>query len=104
MALAGYTLSVSSIRRRNWPPVFLARRKLNSAVLNDPRCRNPVGEGANRVLAGFDLSVVPGAQAPVEWERRHIRARSSGSGDDDKRRTSAIAMAWWGGGGVVCWL
>jgi hypothetical protein len=48
-ALVDRTLSVSSIRSRNLPPWWRAKSQLNSAVRAPPMCRNPVGEGANRV-------------------------------------------------------
>lgn len=46
--LTNRTWSVSSIRSMNCPPCFLANNALNNAVRSPPRCRNPVGDGANR--------------------------------------------------------
>ena len=37
------------------PPVFLAYRKLNNAVLAPPTCRLPVGDGAKRTLVCSQL-------------------------------------------------
>jgi hypothetical protein len=44
---------VSSIRSKNFPPVFLAKSQLNSAVLAPPTCKYPVGDGANLTLVSF---------------------------------------------------
>lgn len=44
---SSHTRSVSSIRKIHLPFQFLANKWLNSAVLSPPRCRYPVGEGAN---------------------------------------------------------
>jgi hypothetical protein len=41
------TISVSSIRIRNFPFIFLAYNQLNKAVLAVPMCNKPVGLGAN---------------------------------------------------------
>ena len=41
--------SVSSIRRTNLPPQWRAYSQQKSAVRTLPRCRTPIGLGANRV-------------------------------------------------------
>lgn len=41
---------MSSIRKINFPPCLRAKRKLIKAVLKPPRCKNPVGLGANLTL------------------------------------------------------
>ena len=46
-------LSVSSTRRRNWPPYFLTKSQLNKAVRAPPTWRKPVGEGANLSRLGM---------------------------------------------------
>src|SRR5258706_15167967 len=54
--------SRSSIRRSQRPPPWRARRKLTAAVVRDPRCRGPVGEGAKRpteAMRGSAVAVVP---------------------------------------------
>lgn len=43
---------MSSTRSVHVPPSFLASRWLYSTVLSPPRCRNPVGDGANRSRTG----------------------------------------------------
>lgn len=61
------TRSVSSIRRMKLPPVPLAKSQLNSAVLREPRCMYPVGEGANRVLAGWVPVIAVDVDAVPTW-------------------------------------
>jgi hypothetical protein len=53
-------LSVSSMRRRNLPPWCRAKSQLNKAVRAPPICRNPVGEGANRVTMFEPLALKRG--------------------------------------------
>ena len=47
--------SVSSMRKMKRPPVLRAQRWLKRAVRALPRCREPVGLGANRVMTGESL-------------------------------------------------
>ncbi len=49
----------------------LARRKLNSAVLREPKCRYPVGDGANLVLAGVVGSLREVLRLSLERLRRN---------------------------------
>ena len=42
------SVSVSSIRSSHLPPKDLIWQKLASAVVSEPRCNSPVGEGAKR--------------------------------------------------------
>lgn len=70
----------------NWPPVALANSQLYRAVLKEPKCRYPVGDGAKRVRAGvlgsscralvfFGWSLLLRPWRPplptVEWLRAH---------------------------------
>jgi hypothetical protein len=52
------TASVSSTLMIHFPPVFFAYKWLYNAILRPPRCRGPVGEGAKRSKAIFDINVV----------------------------------------------
>src|SRR5258708_11875865 len=47
--------SVSSMRKMNFPPLLRAQRWLKSAVRAFPRCSDPVGLGAKRVMTGVSL-------------------------------------------------
>ena len=46
------------MRRMKVPPKCRANAQEKSAVRAPPRCRKPVGEGANRVRTGVDFSVI----------------------------------------------
>ena len=48
--------SVSSMRKMKRPPLLRAHRWLKKAVRAFPRCREPVGLGANRVMTGDESS------------------------------------------------
>src|ERR1700678_4730157 len=49
--------SVSSMRKMKRPPLLRAQRWLKSAVRALPKCREPVGLGAKRVVTGRESSV-----------------------------------------------
>src|SRR5271165_5987147 len=44
--------SVSSMRKIKRPPLLRAHKRLKKAVRALPRCKEPVGLGANRVVTG----------------------------------------------------
>src|ERR1700692_4581343 len=48
--------SVSSMRKMKRPPDFRAHKWLKNAVRAFPRCKDPVGLGANRVMTGNDIA------------------------------------------------
>jgi hypothetical protein len=57
----------------NWPPVRFASRWLKRAVRREPRCRFPVGDGANRVLEGASGIFDVGLDEVVENVREFVR-------------------------------
>src|SRR5882762_11163266 len=48
--------SVSSMRKMKRPPDFRAHKWLKNAVRAFPKCKDPVGLGANRVMTGKDIA------------------------------------------------
>src|SRR5882762_4383075 len=48
--------SVSSMRKMKRPPDFRAHKWLKNAVRAFPKCKDPVGLGANRVMTGNDIA------------------------------------------------
>jgi len=48
--------SVSSMRKMKRPPLWRAQRKQKNAVRALPRCKEPVGLGAKRVVSGKPLN------------------------------------------------
>src|SRR3954468_24436910 len=83
-------LSVSSMRRRNWPPNFRAYSQLNSAVRAPPTWRYPVGDGAKRRRGLSELFIAESRMTSGSTHDARTR-RAEREGFEPSIRVSAYA-------------